>query len=235
MKKKKNSQSLISLYDKESSVATELRRVYSNLKSKSDDKLRSLLITSAMVGEGKSISSSYLSLAVAHLTQFKVLLIDFDLRRSKIHEYFRINQTPGIADILMNKAKIKSVSRKTIIPNLTIITSGKTDSTPSEIFDQADISALFQELKFYFDFIVVDSPPVIPVFDPLILSGHIDGVLLVVKTGSTQREVVNRAVNLLKNAGVSLLGVVLNDYEDVLPYYYKDRYYGYHYAKKQTK
>jgi capsular exopolysaccharide synthesis family protein len=230
VKTQKNQQTLISLYDKESSMATEFRRIYSSLRSSADKKkLQSVLITSAALGEGKSITCSFLAMTAASVSRSKVALIDLDLRRPKIHDYFGIGTCPGIGEVLIGKSNIKNVSRKTSIQDLTIITAGNVTGSPSDIFDQADIPGLLQELIFYFDFIIIDSPPIIPVSDPLLLADQTDGVLLVVKSGSTQREVVNRAINLLSNSGINPLGIVLNDYEEVLPYYYKDHYYGYKY------
>ena len=97
----------------------------------------------------------------------------------------------------MPKTGIKDICRKTTVPNLTVLPAGKPSNNPSEIIDRADIPAFFQELKFYFDYIVVDTPPVIPVSDPLLISDQTDGVLLVIRAGTTPREVVSRAVNLL--------------------------------------
>ena len=236
MKNQKNKPTLISLYDKESSMATELRRVYTGLRSAADkEKFQSVLVTSATIGEGKSITCSFLAMTAASLSKSKVALIDFDLRRPRIHDYFGIGTCPGIGEVLTGKTNIKSVSRKTSIQDLTVITSGNVTGSPSDILDQADIPGLLQELVFYFDFIVIDSPPVIPVSDPLLIAGHVDGVLLVVKAGSTQKEVVNRAISLLSNSGIKPLGIVLNDYEDVLPYYFKDHYYGYKYWPQKPK
>jgi len=236
VKSQKNQPTLISLYDKESSVATEFRRVYSGLRSTADKKkLQSVLITSAAVGEGKSITCSFLAMTAASLSKSKVALIDLDLRRPKIHDYFGIGTCPGIGEVLIGKSNIKNVSRKTSIQDLTVITSGNVTAPPSDILDQADIPGLLQELIFYFDFIIIDSPPVIPVSDPLLIAEQVDGVLLVVKAGSTQREVVNRTTNLLSNAGINLLGIVLNDCEEVLPYYYKNHYYGYKYSPLKSK
>jgi capsular exopolysaccharide synthesis family protein len=236
MKNQKNKQTLISLYEKESSMATEIRRIYTGLRSAADkEKLQSVLVTSATIGEGKSITCSFLAMTAASLSKSKVALIDFDLRRPRIHDYFGIGTCPGIGEVLTGKTNIKNVSRKTSIQDLTVITSGNVTGSPSDILDQADIPGLLQELVFYFDFIVIDSPPVIPVSDPMLIAGHADGVLLVVKAGSTQREVVNRAISLLSNSGINPLGIVLNDYEDVLPYYYKDHYYGYKYWPQKPK
>jgi Mrp family chromosome partitioning ATPase len=90
MTPKKTFQSIASLYDRESSYATELRRIFSNLKTKGDGESQCVLVTSAMVGEGKSITSSYLAITAANLSQSNVVLVDFDLRRPRIHEYFNV-------------------------------------------------------------------------------------------------------------------------------------------------
>lgn len=230
MSPQKTFQSLISLYDRESSYATELRRIYSNLKSRGNGKNQSVLITSAMIGEGKSITSSYLAITAANLTNQKVVLVDFDLRRPRIHEYFNVGSRPGVVDVITGKSKIKSVARDTTISNLKIISSGISSQGAGELIDQADLATMLEELKFYFDFVVLDSPPIIPVSDPLLIADKVDGVLLVVRAGSTQREVVKRAVNLLNNASINLYGAIINDYEEVLPYYYNTGYYGYQYS-----
>ena len=90
-----------------------------------------------------------------------------------------------------------------------------------------NLNDLFTEFKFYFDTIVVDCAPAIPVSDPLILSSEMDGALLVVKAGKTPRELVKRASDLMEDAGIMIFGVVLNNAENVLPYYYNYKY-GYH-------
>lgn len=234
MKNEKHIATLFSIYNKESAAGTEFRRLYSNIRAK-NQKLQTVMITSAMVGEGKSLTSSLLAVTAAEYSKLKIALIDFDLRRPKINAYFGLENNRGVADVLSGKSTLKEVSLKTIIPNLTIIPAGKVEGMPSDAFDQEKISNIFQELRFYFDQIIVDSPPVIPISDPLLLAEHVEGVILVVKGGATQREVVGRAANLLTNARVNILGVVLNDYEEVLPYYYKDRYYGYQYYHKESK
>jgi capsular exopolysaccharide synthesis family protein len=223
------------MYDRESAYATELRRIYSNLKSDNQNSNQCVVVTSAMIGEGKSITSSFLAITAANLSQMKVVLVDFDLRRPRIHEYFNVGSRPGITDIIKGDLKVKAAARDTTIPNLKIISSGISSKGAGELIDQADMPVMVQELKFYFDFVVIDSPPVIPVSDPLLIAGQADGVLMVVKAGYTQREVVKRAINLLRNASIKIYGLVLNDYNEVLPYYYKDRYYGYHYSANKDR
>jgi len=236
MKRNKAVQSILSFYNKESSIGTEFRRLYSNIKNLSNDpKLQTIMVTSAMVGEGKSLTSSLLAITIAELTKLKVALVDFDLRRPKINLYFGIDDSEGVGDVLAGDSTLKLVSRKTLIPNLTVIPSGKLKGVPSDYLDQGTVASIFQELRFYFDYVIIDSPPIIPVSDPLLLAEHVDGVVLVIRGGTTQREVVQRAANLLANSKINVLGVVLNDFEEVLPYYYKEKYYGYHYFHKNLK
>ncbi|OGC89758.1 MAG: hypothetical protein A2W25_02625 [candidate division Zixibacteria bacterium RBG_16_53_22] len=236
MKRSKVIPSILSFYNKESSVGTEFRRLYSNIKNLSTNrKLQTIMVTSAMVGEGKSLTSSLLAVTIAELTKLKVALVDFDLRRPKINLYFGIGESEGIGNVLSGESTLKLVSRKTIIPNLTVIPSGRLKGVPSDFLDQSTVANIFQELRFYFDYVIIDSPPIIPISDPLLLAEHVDGVLLVVRGGTTQREVVQRAANLLTNSKINVLGVILNDFEEVLPYYYKEKYYGYHYHQKVLK
>jgi succinoglycan biosynthesis transport protein ExoP len=236
MTKDRKFKSILSVYQKESPAGTEFRRLFSNINAKSQDhKIQNIMITSATIGEGKSLICSLLAITIAELTRLKVALVDFDLRRPKISFYFGLDKEIGVSDVLTGKSTLKLASQKMAIPNLAVITSGIQDVNPSDVLDQENISGFFQELRFYFDYVIIDSPPVVPVSDPLILSEYVDGVLLVVRGGATQREVVNRAANLLINAKVNILGVVLNDYDEVLPYYYKHRYYGYDYYGKKHR
>ncbi len=236
MKKHTAVPTILSFYNKESSVGTEFRRLYSNIKNlTTGNKLQTIMVTSAMVGEGKSLTSSLLAITIAELTKLKVALVDFDLRRPKISTYFGIDEGAGVGEVLSGISTLKIVSRRTTIPNLTIIPSGSLKGQPSDYLDQETVGNIFQELRFYFDFVIVDSPPIIPISDPLLLADYVDGVILVVRTGYTQREVVERASNLLTNSKINVLGIVLNDFEEVLPYYYKEKYYGYQYYSKNLK
>lgn len=236
MKQRSGFQSVVSYYDKESPAATEFRRIYTNLTSAGESrKLQILQVTSSVVGEGKSLTCAYLAITAATLNREKVALVDFDLRRPRVQDYFAISPGPGVADVLSGKSNIKNVSRSTGLHNLSVIQAGKVDSSPSDILDRADLPGFLQELKFYFDFTIIDSPPLIPVSDPMLIADKVDGVVLMVKSGSTQREVVKRAANLLTNSGANLLGVVVNDLESVLPYYYNNHYYGYHYDYSKKK
>ena len=228
-------ESIITFYDRESPEATEFRRLYSNIRGL-DGNLKTVMITSSMVEEGKSLISSFLALTIAENTRQKILLLDSDLRRPMINVLFKLPLENGLSDLLEGKSKIPDLMKTTPVPELKIITAGKVTGSPTGILNPIKLHEVFDELKFYFDYIVVDAPPVIPVSDPLIIANEVDGVLMVVRAGSTPKEVVKRAVNLLNNSKVRVLGTVLNNIEEVLPYYYSSKYYSYkYYHKEQAK
>lgn len=102
------------------------------------------------------------------------------------------------------------------------------------MFDSAAIGKLLEEVRFYYDLILVDCAPVLPVSDPMLLASEMDGVILVVKAGTTQREVAKRAASMLQNDKTRLLGVVLNNLSNALPYYYNESYYGYEYGPREN-
>jgi len=228
-------ESIISFYDRESIEATEFRRLYSNINNSNKEKLRSLMVTSSVIEEGKSTISSYLALSIAESSTDKILLLDADLRRPMINVFFKLPLKTGMADILQNKCSIKQAIKTTPITNLSIITAGKLTGDPAMILNQKRLGEIFEELKFYFDFIIIDVPPIMPVSDPLIIANEVDAVIVVVRAGKTPREVAKRAVNFLNNSKINVLGTVLNNIEEVLPYYYNSKYYSYKYYNRSDQ
>ncbi len=232
---KNEAKNIYKTYDPESPVGTEFRRLLFNLTNSRvlSDNAKSFLITSPSVGEGKSTVSTFLAMTGAVHRPRKTLLIDADLRRPVIHKIFGINQRNGLCDIITSNVKLEDCIKKTQVENLDIITSGKIDRNPTELFDSPSVSGIFDAAKFYYDLIIVDSAPVVPVTDPLILGSEVDGMCLVIKAGATQKEVVNRAADLINQSGARLLGVALNNVKQALPYYYNHKYYGYHYTSRK--
>jgi len=225
-------ESIVSFYDRESLAGTEFRRLYSNIKKFNGSELKSVMVTSSTIEEGKSTISCFLALAIAESRGDRVLLLDTDLRRPMINVYYKLQLETGFADILDKKCSVKEAIKSTTIPGLKIITAGKLSKDPSLALKPSRLREVFEELRFYFDFIVVDVPPVVPVSDPVLIASEVDGTLLVVKAGVTPREVVKRAVNFLQNSKINILGVVLNNLDDVLPYYYSHKYHAYGYYNK---
>ncbi|MFQ5633415.1 MAG: CpsD/CapB family tyrosine-protein kinase [bacterium] len=228
--------SIVDYFDDESPEAAEFRRLYSKLKNiYAGQEIKNLLVTSATMNEGKSTSAALLASTVARYRETKTIIVDCDLRRPKVHHLFGLAKEEGVADVLMGKHKLDSCFKQSPLENLKILTSGGIVDNPTELFNSQRMRDLFSEIKFYFDTIIVDSPPVLPVTDSLILSPEMDGALVVIKAGQTHKDVVRRAVELMRNSGLNLLGTIINNQKGVLPYYYDYKYYGYDYYTKRSQ
>lgn len=197
--------------------------------------IKTLLFTSAMLSEGKSTICSFLALTASRHKGVKTLLIDCDLRRPTIHKFFALERAPGLCEVLAEGFSPEDAIRKTPIETLDIMPAGKRIAQPAEIFDVEAINQLFDEMKFYYDLILVDTAPLLPVSDPMLLAPKVDGIIMVVKAGATQREVVLRALDIIDTSRDKILGVVLNNMNNSLPYYYDYSYYGYDYEPAPPK
>jgi capsular exopolysaccharide synthesis family protein len=224
--------SIIDYFSLESAMATEFRRLLGALQTASTDReVKSVLVTSAMLSEGKSTVCAFLAVTAAK-KGLRTLLIDSDLRRPSLHKLFVMPREQGLVDVLSDGVAAKNVVKKTSLDKLDLLTAGKAVAHPAEVFDPGAIGRLVGEMKFYYDLIVVDAAPIIPVSDPMLLAPVVDGVLMVVRAGATQRDVVRRAKEIIGGATSRLLGVVLNNAENSLPYYFDQGYYGYDYGQK---
>ena len=157
----------------------------------------------------------------------KSLLVDADLRRPKAHQIFDVPKEPGLFECLNGEIDPLEAVKDTPIENLKIIPAGRRVKSPAHLFEGDIMTEIFEKIKFYYDIVIVDSAPVIPVSDPMLISSVLDGVVLVMLAGRTPRNVSLRAKNILLDANANLLGVVVNNMSEVLPYYYDYRYYGY--------
>ena len=224
----KEQKAIYDIFDQESPIAKEMRRLYSNIRhghSKRD--MRSFLVTSAHRGEGKSTVASHLALTVARFRGKKSLIVDADLRRPRLHEIFDVPKEPGLAECLEGNLDPLKAVKETPEENLKVIPAGKMLHSPAHLFEGEVLSEIFEKIKFYYDIVIVDSAPVIPVSDPMLISSEVDGVILVLLAGRTPRHVAMRAKNILADADANILGAVVNNLSEVLPYYYDYRYYGY--------
>ena len=228
--------SILDFYSAEQPFATEFRRLLHRIKKNDNEtELKSLLITSAMLSEGKSTISSFLAVTAARQKGMKTLLIDADLRRPTVHKFFAMERDNGLTEILADNYNPVDMIKHTEMENLHIMTAGKRVPSPTDIFDAQSIGRIIDEMKFYYDIILVDCAPVLPVSDPMLLASKLDGIVLVVKAGATQKEVVERAVEILSTNNHRVLGIVLNNMNNSLPYYYDYNYYYYEDSDKQTK
>lgn len=200
------------------------------LFSSADTEPQVLLISSAGPQEGKTITSTNIAIAMAQSGN-KVVLIDCDLRRPKVHKLFGIKKDEGMTNLLVGNRKINDVIFETKIPNLYVIPSGPIPPNPSEILGSKRMKDLLDKLRLDFNKIIIDSPPIAAVTDSSILAKSADGVVLVVRAGETAREMVKTGVEQLKGIGAHVLGAVLNGVDTANDTYYYYQYYYYYYGE----
>ena len=165
--------------------AEAYRSLRSNIEYSSfDDEYRAIVVTSSVPGEGKSTTSGNLALSLAQSGN-KVLLVDCDMRKPSIHKKFKISNISGTAELLLRKESFEDVANF-YNENLTIITAGKIPPNPSEMLSSRAMTAFIKEMKKEFKYIILDTPPLQAVTDAQVLSTKADGILLVVKAGSTK-------------------------------------------------
>ena len=187
---------------------------------------KSILFTSAQTGEGKTGISINTAITLSQLGG-TVLLIDGDMRRPACHRSLRIPLKPGLSDYLTGHADLPSIIKRTNVPHLYCIPAGTIPVNPAELLASSRMKETLDLLSQRFDYIIVDSPPVLGVADGLILSTLVKGVILVAHGGVTPREMVQRALKHLIELNAPVLGAVLNNIDirgNGYPYYYSRSY-----------
>jgi capsular exopolysaccharide synthesis family protein len=227
MRRQKTDGNVFSQYQVESPIATELRRLYNNIRGVTTrSEYKSFLVTSATRGEGKSTITTCLAITIAQFPQKKVLVVDADLRRPKVHRLFGLGNSEGLSDCLSYAIDPMKTIQKTELENLDVVTSGSPTDVPSALFESEHLAEFLSKVQFYYDIVLVDSAPVLAVSDTLFLCTGVDAVLLVVIAGVTPKQVAMRAKDVLVDAKANIAGVVVNNVSEALPYYYDYKYYG---------
>jgi len=189
-----------------------------------------ILVTSAGAGEGKTVSALNLAASLAEAGS-RVLLVDVDLRKPSCHRALGIENDRGLSSYLAGQVERAAITRELATPRLFFIPAGPPPPNPAELVGSARMREALAAARAEYDFVIVDSPPVIPVTDAVVLARAADGVLLVVKGHDTPRELVRRARDQLAQTGARLLGAVVNNvdlgWSDM---YFYNRYYGYYRA-----
>lgn len=223
-----------------STSAEAFRSIRTNLLlSSAEHKPGVILITSPGPIEGKSLVSTNLALILAQ-TEERVLLIDGDMRKPRIHKVFGLDDSKGLSTLLTGHSDIKEVIFESGIPKLYLLPSGPRPPNPAELLGSNKMVEVISELRKRFNYIIIDSPPLIAVTDSAVLSKSVDGVVLVLKAGQTTRELAKRAHKNLKELNARVLGAILNDvdlekdrYYYYYPYYYK--YYKHYAGEREEK
>jgi len=180
------------------------------LNTMSDDESNSLLVTSANPGEGKTLTAINLAISFSHQINGTVLLVDGDIRKPSIHNYFGLGEMPGLSDYLIGKAEIADVLVNPGMDRLVILPGGRPLTNSAELIDSDRMKALFKEIKErYRDrYIIFDSAPVLTCADALVFSNFVDRILIVVEAERTKRQDLQKVFEILKDRPV--IGTVLN-------------------------
>lgn len=214
---------LITLNNPKSPSAEAYRTLRTNIQfSNVDGDLKTLCVTSSGPGEGKTTTATNLAETFAQAGN-RVLIIDADLRRPRVHKVFKLSNHKGLTNVLANQYSIDDVTQVTGT-EVTVITSGPIPPNPSELLGSQKMKDIIIQLKQLYDVIIIDAPPVGMVTDAAILSTIVDGTILVVASGKTEIDGAKRAKQLLENVGARIVGVVMT----MMPVS-KKGYYGYQY------
>lgn len=225
--------SLIAYSNPKSPISEAYRVLRTNIQYSSIDKpIKTIVITSSGPGEGKSTTTINTAITFVQAGN-KVLVIDGDLRKPKVHKLTGLANQKGLTNILASKEDYRHYVKKCEVDGLDIITCGAIPPNPSELLASNQMKQLMQKLRDDYDLIIIDAPPVGTVTDAAILSTIVDGTILVAASGSVEIESVKRAKELLEKVNANIIGVVLNklDKNSKGNYYY---YYYYYYGEEGT-
>lgn len=187
-----------------------------------DKPIKTIVVTSSLAGEGKSTVVVNLAYSLSQ-DGARVLVIDCDLRKPSIHENFLLANEKGLTDVLFGKSDLKGVTKK-IEDSLFLITAGTILPNPAEILGSKEMENLIKELKINFDYIIIDTPPILPVSDTLLLVSKADATLIVVKARKTKEKMVKESYERLIGAKANVIGTVLNESDKSLDNKYCGNY-----------
>jgi polysaccharide biosynthesis transport protein len=214
-----------------------IRSLRINLQfTKIDSSLELLMVTSAMPGDGKTTVASNLAVVMAQAGR-RVVMIDGDLRKPRLHLAFGLPRSPGLTETLMaGPNAAPGYLHSTVVPNLTVLTSGESAPNPAELLGSHRMQQVLERLREEADVIIIDSPPLLPVSDAQLLAATIKDVLLVVSLRRTQKGATYQALEALERVNANLLGIVVNQAQQAARgYYYGYRDYSDGYGEEPTE
>lgn len=225
---------LATIKSPKSPVAEAYRTLRTNIQFSSFDyKVKTIVITSSGPAEGKTTTSCNLAIATAQSGK-RTILLDCDMRNPKIHKVFELSNQSGLSDVLIGSVNFYEAVQKTEIENLYVLPSGTRPPNPAELLSSEKMKKFLDSLKETYDYIIIDTPPIIMVTDAQILSQYSDGCLLVVASAEADKNAAIRAKELLEKVNAKILGVVLNKLDTKRKGYY-GYYYNYYYDGAKGK
>ena len=212
---------VVAYFDSNSPIAEQYRILRTNLQAlDKTNPPKVLAITSAIHGEGKTMTAINLAITFAHdLNKKSILLVDADLRKGMLTKNLGLKPEKGLSDILNDGANVEDVLLGIGIENLHILPAGNKPHNPAELLGSQKMKQTLSELRNQYDYVILDCPPVIPVADASILGPQCDGVLMLLQAGRTQRGVIVHAQDRLSAAKARVLGYVMTNIEYHIPEY----------------
>ena len=201
---------------------------YENLKTNLltrhlDKPIKTILFTSTAQGDGTSTTVVNFATSLVKETELRVLLVDANLRTPCLHEAFGVDQTRGLSDLLLKVGDMTSRMNKIGATNLYVMPCGGKHSNPVTLFESTLFDRFLQETRAWFDFVILDAPPATSFSEARVICHKVDGVVLVLGSGTTRRQVALKAKRQIEEAGGKVLGVVLNRREFHIPKWIYER------------
>lgn len=229
-----NLKELITIENPKSPVSESYRTLRTNIMFSSlDNKVQTIMVTSSGPEEGKTTVASNLAVIMAQSGK-KTIIIDCDLRKPRLHKVFQVSNQMGLSNYLIGETSIADVVKQTPVENLQLLPSGVKPPNPAELLGSKKMGTFVESLKKYYDYIILDTPPVVIVTDAQLVSQYADGCLLVIAAGEVDRDAPIKAKELLTKVNAKILGVVLNKVDENGKGRYK-YYYHYYYDEQGEK
>lgn len=222
MGESKINSNIVTYFDPKALISEQYKTLRTNILSMNKGKPpRTFIITSSIYAEGKTVTSLNLSVSLAQsVNNPKVLLIDADMRKGKMAKYLGVDQKEGLAEVLQEKCKPEdALFHLDNMDNLAFMSSGEVPENPAELLASDYMRQLLSDMRKKFDFVLIDTPPIISVTDAGIIGPLTEGVLMVIQAGRTQRGIVRRSEELLYQCHTKVIGHVLTNIEYHLPEY----------------
>ena len=211
-------------------TAESYRSLRTNIQYSSIDKqVKTLVVTSSNAGEGKSTVSGNLAYTFFQNGK-RVLIIDCDLRKPSLHRKFNVSNEEGLTDVLVGTSKLNNVMKK-VDDNLYLLTTGTLPPNPAEIIGSNTMENFLEQCKINFDYIILDTPPILPVTDSKLLAIKADATVVVVRSEVSKSKHVSQAFKELEKVNANIIGTILNDVE----MYSEKLYYDYSNKSKKSK
>lgn len=208
--KRKKLQTPLFVEDKPKSIVSEkVRGIRSNIMFSGVEEIRSIIVTSEKPEAGKSIVSANIAITYAQ-AGYKTLIIDGDMRKPTQHYHFETTNYDGLSNLIIGKSDFDKAIRSTRINNLDLLTSGPIPPNPSELIASSNFTSILDKLFSIYDFILIDTPPVISVTDAQVYLRNVDDCVLVIDTEHNNKNEIKKAKRLIEQADGHLLGAILN-------------------------